>query len=99
MKIVLTDFAKRQIHSIYSYYKETASVEIAKKIKKEIDNTILQLNNFPESGQAEEEMNRFGKKYRRLIAGNYKIIYRIEDDKIYITDVFDSRKNPSKMNR
>lgn len=97
MKVALTDFAKKQIHLIYSYYKETASVQVAKKIKKEIDETILQLKYFPESGPAEESMNRFGKKYRRLISGNYKIIYRIEGDEIYITDVFDSRQNPGKM--
>ncbi|HKR04764.1 MAG TPA: type II toxin-antitoxin system RelE/ParE family toxin [Bacteroidia bacterium] len=97
MKITLTDFAKRQVHAIYSYYKETASVPVAKKIKKEIDETIFQLKDFPESGQVEEAMNRFGKKYRRLISGNYKIIYRIEENKIYVTDVFDSRQDPSKI--
>ena len=98
MKIFLTAFAKAQIHVIHSYYKETASVKVADKIKSEIINTISQLKDFPESGQVEMFMTRFGKQHRRLVSGNYKIIYRIEGDNAYVTDVYDSRQSPEKMN-
>jgi len=38
-----------------------------------------------------------GWHYRRLVEGHYKIIYRIEDEYIYITDIFDSCQDPDKM--
>lgn len=98
MRIRLTNFAKIQIRTIYSYHKEAASLQLAQKIKNEIDETILKLVGFPESGQVEEAMVHFGKMHRRLIAGNYKIIYFIDGDQLFISDVFDTRQNPVKMN-
>lgn len=38
-----------------------------------------------------------GKEHRRIIEGHYKIIYRVEGQAIYITDIFDSRQDPNKM--
>ncbi len=35
--------------------------------------------------------------HRRLVEGHYKIIYRIEGEIIYVTDIFDSRQDPLKM--
>jgi len=35
--------------------------------------------------------------HRRLVQSHYKIIYRIEGNTIYITDIFDSRQDPAKM--
>ena len=55
------------------------------------------LTNYPYRGQYEPTLNHKTKKYRRLINGNYKIIYRVEDNIIYITDFFDARKDPSKI--
>lgn len=45
----------------------------------------------------EECLQHLGKLHRRIIEGNYKIIYRVEGENIYITDIFDSRQNPDKM--
>jgi len=35
-----------------------------------------------------------------LVSGNYKVIYRIEIEKqeVIISDIFDTRQNPNKMN-
>jgi len=62
MKIFLTAFAKKQIQTVYYYYKTAASVEVANKIRKEINDAIYQLEKFPESGQVEESMYHFGKR-------------------------------------
>jgi plasmid stabilization system protein ParE len=51
----------------------------------------------PYIGQQEEYLEHLGKDHRRLIEGNYKIIYRVQGEDIYITDIFDSRQDPSKM--
>jgi hypothetical protein len=35
--------------------------------------------------------------HRRKISGNYKIIYRIIDDLIFVSDSFDTRQDPEQM--
>jgi len=53
----------------------------------------------PYLGQQEEYLEHMGLSHRRVIEGNYKIIYRIEGETIVITDIFDSRQNPDKMKK
>ena len=35
--------------------------------------------------------------HRRVIDGHVKIIYRIVEEAVYVTDFFDSRSDPGKM--
>jgi plasmid stabilization system protein ParE len=51
----------------------------------------------PYIGQHEEYLDHLGQSHRRVIEGHYKIIYKIEGEMIIITDIFDSRQDPSKM--
>ncbi len=95
MEIRITHYARLQIRLIFLYYKHAASITVAHKIRKDILTSLKQLEKFPESGQEEELLNRFGMNYRRIISGNYKIIYKIEQNVIVVTDVFDSRQYPS----
>lgn len=67
----------------------------------EIRNSILDaadtLKEQPLLGQKEYLLEHLGLEHRRLIVGNYKVIYRLTSDYIYITDIFDTRQNPVKM--
>jgi plasmid stabilization system protein ParE len=56
------------------------------------------LLNNPNTGQREEYLEHLGQSHRRVIEGNYKIIYRQEGETIFITDIFDSRQDPAKLN-
>jgi plasmid stabilization system protein ParE len=51
----------------------------------------------PHVGQLEEYLEHMGQSHRRIIEGHYKIIYRVKGEMIVITDIFDSRQDPSKM--
>jgi len=53
----------------------------------------------PFAGQKEEFLEDMKLEHRRIVEGNYKIIYRIHGDTVYVTDIFDSRQNPIKMKR
>jgi toxin ParE1/3/4 len=55
------------------------------------------LKNNPFVGQREEHLLHLGLDHRRIVEGNYKIIYRVINDIIYVTDIFDSRQDPAKM--
>lgn len=48
-------------------------------------------------GQKEEYLEHMGQSHRRIIEGYYKIIYRVEGETIYVTDIFDTRQDPARM--
>jgi len=98
MKIIWTDFASETLTEIYQYYKEKASPIIAGKIKQEIFKATRQLKEHPYSGQVELNLEKLNEGHRYLLKGNYKIIYKEIPVGILITDVFDTRQNPIKIN-
>ena len=98
MKIVWTDFAIRNLKDIFEYYSIEVNKKLAHKIRKQILESSKQLIKNPNSGSVELNLIDLNKNYRYLIIGNYKLIYRIVDNKIIINDVFDTRQNPTKMN-
>lgn len=55
------------------------------------------LAKHPGKGQQEEYLAHLGKGHRRILEGYHKIIYRVEEQTIYITDIFDTRQDPTKM--
>lgn len=97
MKLVITQPAKVHLKELHDYYKFKASKRVADKIKTGIIEKIRFLKDHPLAGQREELLEQLHLDHRRFVEGNYKILYRISEDTIYITDVFDARQNPDKM--
>ena len=97
MKIIWTFPAKFRLKEIYLYHKHYASLTIAKKLKQKIFSATHTLIRHPKIGQEEELLKHKQKEYRYLVQGNYKIIYKIDKDIIYVEDVFDCRQNPNKL--
>jgi plasmid stabilization system protein ParE len=99
MQIIWSDLAKVLLKEIYSYYKEVAGVKVAKSIKNKIIKKPLLLTKQPEIGQIEDNPMVVNRRFRYLIEGNYKIVYKVytEDKEILIAAVFDTRRNPSKL--
>ena len=101
LKIVWSEFAETQLDEIYEYYKKEASIRIARKLVKGIINEPKKLIKTPCIGQEEELLKQREIHYRYLLFKNYKLIYAVDKENgfIKITDVFDTRQNPPKMNR
>jgi plasmid stabilization system protein ParE len=97
MKIIWSNFAIENLKDIFDYYTINANKKVAHKIRKQILNSTKQLIKNPESGQIEFYLDKLKQNHRYVLSGHYKIIYRIENDKIFINDVFDARQNPNKM--
>lgn len=93
LKIYWTDFSKTQLRDIFEYYKENASLKIAKNITLGIAKETLKLKKQPTIGQIEELLIDIPNEFRYLVYKNYKIIYWINqvENQIEIIDVFDSR--------
>jgi toxin ParE1/3/4 len=98
MKIIWTDFASEILSEIYHYYKENASPVVAQKIKSEIFIATRLLKDHPSSGHIELNLEKLNEGHRYLVKGNYKIIYKKIPEGILITDVFDTRQDPVKIN-
>lgn len=101
LKIYWTSFSKRELQNIFDYYKEAASVGIARKLIFEITHAVLKLQNQPNIGQREELLIDRKEEFRYLVYKNYKVFYWFNTmkDRIEITDIFDTRQNPIKIER
>ena len=97
MQIIWSDFAINNLKEIFDYYKTNVSLKIAHAIRKQILEATKQLQRFPESGSPEFYLEELQLNHRYLVINNYKIIYRISENKILINDVFDVRQSPNKM--
>ncbi len=99
MKVQWTKFALSSLYEIFKFYKTNVSVTIAVNIKNSILTSTRQLETHPLSGAKEELLEDLEEDHRSLVRGNYKIIYKIQNSKVIITDIFDSRQSPDKIKR
>ena len=99
MQIVWTDFAITELNKVYKYYLEYAGLKVAQMITHEIISKVDQLIQHPESGTIEPKLAKLNQSHRYLLSGNIKIIYKIIEAKLVITDIFDCRQNPNKIFR
>jgi toxin ParE1/3/4 len=97
MKIVWTRSAKTDLRFIFDYYKYKASLQIASQIKKACFDRVEILYQNPEAGPVDELLKKINENHRYLVEGNYKIIYKIVSETIFITGVFDTRQDPQKI--
>jgi len=72
-------------------------MDVAFDFKDRLLDNAESLSLHPFKGQKEEFLNHLNKEHRRIVDGHVKIIYRISDESVYITDFFDSRQDPDKM--
>jgi plasmid stabilization system protein ParE len=100
-KIIWSDYAATQLDKIFEYYTENASHNVAKNLIQKIIAEPNRLIENPNSSQIEDLLLDRENVYRYLICKNYKIIYRVDEEKhfIQIADVFDTRQNPQKIKR
>ena len=69
----------------------------ARKVNAEVRNALEYLEEHPGWGAFEELLNGSRYRYRRIVVGHIKIIYRVGRTIIHVTDIFDSRQDPGKM--
>ncbi len=97
MTVLYTAWAKQQLREIYTFYKEVGNSKKGRKIRVAVNKKVLQLKDFPLLGREEELLSSLGQGHRYLVEGQYKIIYRIIESTVYVTDIFDTRRNPNQI--
>lgn len=99
MKVIYTDQSIESLEeSLYFSINELGlSPEKAALLRVKLFNRADSLGLNPNKGQREDFLKHLEEDHRRIIEGHFKIIYKVENGSIYITDFFDSRQNPEKM--
>lgn len=76
-------------------------VHIVEGVVGGINDDTSKLADFPDQGRPEKDLSeQYDREYRSIPSQkNYRIVYFVdhEHDMIWITDVFDTRQDPSKM--
>lgn len=72
-------------------------MHVSRKVRNQIFHATRHLAQYPYSGPVEPLLKNLDHEFRYCIAGNFKIIYAIVPEGILITDVFDTRHDPSKL--
>lgn len=101
MRIIYTDQSIDSLEEAIQFLLKVQGVPLTKvvQIRKILLDKVDSLISNPDLGQYEEYLAHLDKGHRRLVEGNFKIIYRVENDCIFITDFFDTRQNPEKMKK
>ena len=98
MKLVYTEQALVGLEETLDFVAKKVThgklIETMDRILDKADTLVKQ----PLIGQKEPFLEHLGLGHRRLIVGHCKIIYKVVDEYIYVTDIFDSRQDPDKMN-
>lgn len=96
-KVKWTSNAKEDLLNIVEYIKHD-SLSAARKAYGQIKEKTQSSNFFPLRGRVVPELQKEGITiYRELIAQPYRIMYKIENDTVYIMAIFDSRQNVEEL--
>ncbi len=95
MKIIWTESAQKSQDAAAAYiFNEFGAMPLI-DFYKNLDEIEEDLSDFPELGRIEPLLQDRSKSYRSLVATKYnKIIYYVDDGKIYIVDFWDTRREP-----
>jgi len=92
-----TSNAKEDLLNIVDYIKKD-SLSATRKVYGKIKEKAQSSNFFPLKGRVVPELQKEGITiYRELIEQPYRIMYKIENDTIYIMAIFDSRQNVEEL--
>ncbi|GAB1450379.1 hypothetical protein MASR2M47_04350 [Draconibacterium sp.] len=97
MKLVYTEQALDSLEEALEFIAPNVSSEKLIQIRNRILNKADKLLKQPFSGSKEPFLENLNLGHRRIIEGHYKIIYKVQNECIYVTDIFDSRQDPNKM--
>lgn len=95
--VLWSDSAISDLQDIHDYYFAKASLKVAQRIVNSLVDKSELLSKKPRIGQTEELLKHKKEEIRYLVEGNYKIVYVIEGQIVFIATIFDCRQNPVKL--
>jgi len=83
------------LNAVFDYHRRRNAIAAKRLMARLRDGAELIASN-PEAGAVASDLEPEG-KYRHLVVRPYRIIYRIDVDRVYILRVWDSRRNPDDL--
>ena len=100
MQVKFTDKAISHLESIIDSHLEYCGERSALKFGKMVDDKVKSILRFPESGFPEPLLAGRSKLFRATIINrNYKMIYYVDDDTIWVAAFWNMRMHPNKLAR
>lgn len=99
MQVILTEFAEQSLKLIFFFYQNEATEKVAQRVVDKILSKISLLEYYPERGKEEDLLKSLNQNHRFILEGDFKIIYFMKSDIVYITDIFNTKQNPAKIER
>ncbi len=91
-KVEFSRISLIDLEAIVEYYFEL-NKKTAARYYKGILGKIRKLNSFPQIGRIVPEFEEeFYSKYRELIYENFRIIYRLDSNRVFILRILDARR-------
>ena len=84
-------------NGLLNYIKEERGVSYASIVLDRIIKSVTLLSNHPQSGAVEPLLKHKKSEYRYLVAFAYKIIYKVQDDKVVISRKFHTSQDPERL--
>lgn len=98
MKVIITDQALSSLKEIVLFLSESIGEEKALFIGRSLLEAAISLDEYGLKGALEPYLEHLNEQHRRKVFNkHYKIIYKITDTTLYVTDIFDIRQHPDKM--
>ncbi|MBX2978046.1 MAG: hypothetical protein KF905_02030 [Flavobacteriales bacterium] len=97
MKLIVLAQANESKRRTLRLLARTHSISYIRELQGQVADKLEWLKGNAYSGQLEPDLEVLGLQHRRVIVGPFKIIYRITPERIIVTDIFDSRRDPKAM--
>jgi toxin ParE1/3/4 len=97
VKIIWTKRAFSQFERAIRFIREEQGLTYAKIVYEKVIESITHLEQHPLMGVREPALAHKKSEYHYLIVWSYKIIYRVEHNKVVIARVFHTSRNPKKL--
>ena len=92
-KIIWSEMAKLELKRIYLYYKSKSN-QGAMSVRNDLLNSPKSIH-FPHQYQVDD----INPKYRRIIVRDYKLLYKVMEDTIFVLDIVSTRQSPEILKR
>lgn len=96
-EVIWTEPALDELNQVYEYYRKNYSESAAVNIFNKLVDAADSLSPFPNMASVEELLKHRKECFRSLVEGNYKIIYYVVNDTIYVATLWDCRQNPIRL--
>jgi toxin ParE1/3/4 len=85
-RVELLPAADHDVSALYTHIAQDAP-QTARRWAKELRRQMRTLKTFPESHERIPEHAHVGEEYRHLLYGNFRVIYRVEKNRVVVVRV------------